>query len=103
MYFLIYFFFFKQKTAYELRISDWSSDLCSSDLFIWPLWSISGRLHCRRYECIGQCLIKGNHSQRGEWIYHLPGMPYYNATRAEAYFCTEAEAQAVRYRRAIVR
>src|SRR3546814_10300467 len=28
------FFFFKQKTAYEMRISDWSSDVCSSDL--WP-------------------------------------------------------------------
>src|SRR3546814_5478622 len=28
----ISFFFFKQKTAYELRISDWSSDVCSSDL-----------------------------------------------------------------------
>src|SRR3546814_14118822 len=27
------FFFFKQKTAYEMRISDWSSDMCSSDLF----------------------------------------------------------------------
>src|SRR3546814_9743703 len=26
-------FFFKQKTAYEIRISDWSSDVCSSDLF----------------------------------------------------------------------
>src|SRR3546814_5020034 len=29
---LYVFFFFKQKTAYELRISDWSSDVCSSDL-----------------------------------------------------------------------
>src|SRR3546814_9580903 len=29
------FFFFKQKTAYEMRISDWSSDVCSSDL-VWP-------------------------------------------------------------------
>src|SRR3546814_6476876 len=31
------FFFFKQKTAYEMRISDWSSDVCSSDLLdgIW--------------------------------------------------------------------
>src|SRR3546814_10098685 len=28
------FFFFKQKTAYELRISDWSSDVCSSDLVL---------------------------------------------------------------------
>ncbi|PLK22455.1 nuclease [Porphyrobacter sp. TH134] len=57
----------------------------------------------RRYEGNGQCLIKGNHSRRGDWIYHLPGMPYYDATRAEAYFCTEAEAQAAGYRRAIVR
>src|SRR3546814_9494077 len=30
----IFFFFFKQKTAYEMRISDWSSDVCSSDLEI---------------------------------------------------------------------
>src|SRR3546814_2762471 len=29
---LIFCFFFKQKTAYEMRISDWSSDVCSSDL-----------------------------------------------------------------------
>src|SRR3546814_973239 len=29
---IVYFFFFKQKTAYEMRISDWSSDVCSSDL-----------------------------------------------------------------------
>src|SRR3546814_10412751 len=36
---LVSFFFFKQKTAYEMRISDWSSDVCSSDL-------ISAR-HCR--------------------------------------------------------
>src|SRR3546814_1563390 len=28
----LYIFFFKQKTAYEMRISDWSSDVCSSDL-----------------------------------------------------------------------
>src|SRR3546814_6080187 len=30
----IVFFFFKQKTAYEMRISDWSSDVCSSDLLV---------------------------------------------------------------------
>src|SRR3546814_4705482 len=29
---IFFFFFFKQKTAYEMRISDWSSDVCSSDL-----------------------------------------------------------------------
>src|SRR3546814_10637796 len=37
------FFFFKQKTAYEMRISDWSSDVCSSDLSI-----------------VGCCLIDAN-------------------------------------------
>src|SRR3546814_20328100 len=35
----LFFFFFKQKTAYEMRISDWSSDVCSSDLS-------SGALDC---------------------------------------------------------
>src|SRR3546814_4832809 len=35
---MLFFVFFKQKTAYEMRISDWSSDVCSSDL-------ISERLH----------------------------------------------------------
>ena len=47
----------------------------------------------------GNCRIKGNHSRRGEWIYHLPGMPYYEQTVAEAIFCTEAEARAAGYRR----
>src|SRR3546814_17025602 len=32
--FFVVFFFFKQKTAYEMRISDWSSDVCSSDLLM---------------------------------------------------------------------
>src|SRR5881628_4035510 len=31
---VIFFFFFKQKTAYEMSVSDWSSDVCSSDLDI---------------------------------------------------------------------
>src|SRR3546814_1328433 len=39
------FFFFKQKTAYEMRISDWSSDVCSSDL-------LDGRCHCDRHRKI---------------------------------------------------
>src|SRR3546814_1940883 len=34
------FFFFKQKTAYEMRISDWSSDVCSSDLALAELRSV---------------------------------------------------------------
>src|SRR3546814_19240152 len=45
-----FFFFFKQKTAYEMRISDWSSDVCSSDLHgdsLSPLDAV-GRLGRRR-------------------------------------------------------
>src|SRR3546814_3685453 len=44
IYCTFFFFFFKQKTAYEMRISDWSSDVCSSDLipaidrYDGPLW-----------------------------------------------------------------
>jgi endonuclease YncB( thermonuclease family) len=51
----------------------------------------------------GSCLIKGNHSRRGEWIYHLPGMPYYAQTRAEEMFCSEAEAVAAGYRKSRAR
>src|SRR3546814_4243752 len=58
------FFFFKQKTAYEMRISDWSSDVCSSDLprpvnfgdGRWPDWlvqdqrSFDGRTDVMTYQ-----------------------------------------------------
>src|SRR3546814_5717772 len=40
--FIRVFFFFKQKTAYEMRISDWSSDVCSSDL------ALEQAIHARR-------------------------------------------------------
>src|SRR3546814_4906336 len=46
MWYLCVFFFFKQKTAYEMRISDWSSDVCSSDLLS----------QCRRVRsCVAAC------------------------------------------------
>src|SRR3546814_1650955 len=52
--FVVWFFFFKQKTAYEMRISDWSSDVCSSDLRYWdagpapPVRCPSRQCRCRR-------------------------------------------------------
>jgi len=49
------------------------------------------------------CRIKGNRNRKGQWIYHVPGMPYYDQTRPEEIFCSEAEAQAAGYRRALVR
>ncbi|MBC2664304.1 thermonuclease family protein [Novosphingobium flavum] len=57
------------------------------------------RVQPGRAEGFSGCTIKGNHSRRGDWIYHLPGMKYYNVTRAEAMFCTEQEAQRAGYRR----
>src|SRR3546814_1813697 len=41
-----FFFFFKQKTAYEMRISDWSSDVCSSDLGVPFETTLHVRDHC---------------------------------------------------------
>src|SRR3546814_16598423 len=43
------FFFFKQKTAYEMRISDWSSDVCSSDLPVALLHRHDRHLAGRRF------------------------------------------------------
>src|SRR3546814_14348551 len=48
------FFVFKQKTAYEMRISDWSSDVCSSDL----MPHASGQPHCR-------CACRGSDGRGG--------------------------------------
>src|SRR3546814_2679319 len=41
---VLFFFFFKQKTAYEMRISDWSSDVCSSDLVVGLFYGYFGDL-----------------------------------------------------------
>src|SRR3546814_4053966 len=45
-----HFFFFKQKTAYEMRISDWSSDVCSSDLVHPDVVSPVGERDCGHSE-----------------------------------------------------
>jgi hypothetical protein len=63
----------------------------------------AARTPAQRSAAAGGCVTKANRNRRGQWIYRLPGMPYYDATRAEEMFCTEAEAQAAGYRRAIVR
>src|SRR3546814_6277897 len=47
------FFFFKQKTAYEMRISDWSSDVCSSDLSISSVTlTLTDEIDCSRGDVI---------------------------------------------------
>src|SRR3546814_7422966 len=54
-----FFFFFKQKTAYEMRISDWSSDVCSSDLH--------GTAHRRRLARAAQRPV--GQVARGRYLY----------------------------------
>ena len=54
-----------------------------------------------------RCAIKGNVSNRGERIYHMPGQKYYGATRiarseGERWFCSEAEARQAGWRKARV-
>src|SRR3546814_8606989 len=61
---LLVLFFFKQKTAYEMRISDWSSDVCSSDLCI-NAW-INNFHICITVMCLHRAMFKSG--QRGAYI-----------------------------------
>src|SRR3546814_8350722 len=82
--FLCFFFFFKQKTAYEMRIRDWSSDVCSSDLLMFHAMKnaehvdIQGSLEIgarqlmkrhvdRRQPRIVECAIKATEFGDGEF------------------------------------
>jgi endonuclease YncB( thermonuclease family) len=108
--------FRKYSTAYvadEIRAGSGRRGLWASDFVLPEAYRIARREEAQpqasqeRQPATRQgptaCTIKGNHSRRGEWIYHLPGMPYYEQTRAEEMFCTEAEAQAAGYRRSRAR
>src|SRR3546814_18814321 len=65
LFVVCFFFFFKQKTAYDMRISDWSSDVCSSDLvvcpcgivFIWtaPWNGLPVRADAKECRCADRC------------------------------------------------
>src|SRR3546814_2320547 len=57
-------FFFKQKTAYEMRISDWSSDVCSSDL---QEREVDSQLRCwtrQSFEAIASATVASSITQR---------------------------------------
>src|SRR3546814_3911014 len=60
-------FLFKQKTAYEMRISDWSSDVCSSDL---DAWSLTGRVNIPLAEGIAMKL-SGSRNKRDGFIHNI--------------------------------
>src|SRR3546814_9814468 len=54
----MFFFCFKQKTAYEMRISDWSSDVCSSDLARQAVWELADIAHRFLAHLVEQMLDK---------------------------------------------
>src|SRR3546814_979888 len=66
-----FFFFFKQKTAYEMRISDWSSDVCSSDLQI-----LRGRRQPQQDAVVvgqGEGDAGMRHGEAGDAVLGVPG------------------------------
>src|SRR3546814_9334060 len=70
------FFFFKQKTAYDVRISDWSSDVCSSDL----MTGRQARLDCTNCLNYGTRIVAGVTPGRGGE--EVLGVPVFNTMKA---------------------
>src|SRR3546814_3591763 len=70
------FFFFKQKTAYEMRISDWSSDVCSSDLAANYNRQENGEwvtdTHWNEVTLFGKLIERGGKAQKGDLV-HITG------------------------------
>src|SRR3546814_10241921 len=54
-------FFFKQKTAYEMRISDWSSDVCSSDLAAHRVRRGPSSVRCGGFDLLRRAFGAGSH------------------------------------------
>src|SRR3546814_8652644 len=85
------FFFFKQKTAYEMRISDWSSDVCSSDL-------VSQNGYCarahdgkrsreRRHRCGDDLITISNFERAQDQFDRIHAVPNADAMRCTARLC----------------
>src|SRR3546814_1329351 len=74
------FFCFKQKTAYEMRISDWSSDVCSSDL----LGLENGDLRAaeRTFQLLQQVAGRAGRAERPGRVYLQTYMPDHSVMRA---------------------
>src|SRR3546814_9934480 len=66
------FFFFKQKTAYEMRISDWSSDVCSSDLYSPAIAKVANlRNLWRLFEKLRDRYLLGKYQEFGYIVHHV--------------------------------
>src|SRR3546814_10542254 len=74
---ILLFFFFKQKTAYEMRISDWSSDVCSSDLPEMMEAALNYPDHSHPVDTRKASLIAGVAEKTLENLRHIGGGPRY--------------------------
>src|SRR3546814_9576111 len=80
----MFFFLFKQKTAYEMRISDWSSDVCSSDLAgIWFINRPANALAARPGEVVQYLSIEEDRSHSSARLLKpIPGRTQYSISRS---------------------
>src|SRR3546814_5790930 len=84
---LLIVFFFKQKTAYEMRISDWSSDVCSSDLVAVSLVPPQETNDVRRSFCCHVHFFASTHVAQ-DWASKRPGLTIIGVREA---FCVGQE------------
>src|SRR3546814_18517947 len=76
LYLVVFFFFFKQKTAYEMRISDWSSDVCSSDLLFVAEQPLHHRLRIVEAAVDGDIMDIGGQHRRHLAPLHVADPPF---------------------------
>jgi endonuclease YncB( thermonuclease family) len=89
----------QEDNASMSKIGIWQGDFVAP----WD-WRRGKRLESTQKQQPGACLIKGNISNNGERIYHVPAGQYYSRTKlnkgkGERWFCNEAEARAAGWRR----
>src|ERR1051326_8109692 len=70
-----FFFFLKKKTAYEIKECDWSSDVCSSDLFIELAGHVNGHMPDHVVDLVGEALNRQGKAVRGSRVLVL-GVAY---------------------------
>src|SRR3546814_7516813 len=97
--FVFLFFFFKQKTAYEMRISDWSSDVCSSDLkSLFPPGTLHPIISPVNFKYYGRFQLSLQAKTKYVWIFDddvLPGSRFLELLQIGRASCRERVCQYV--------
>lgn len=86
-----------QEEARKKRLNIWSIEDYATDRGFRD--EVGRKSESEKSQSCAKPMIKGNISKNGEKIYHVPGSPQYEATKAEVMFCTEKEAQAAGFRK----